>query len=93
MHRDERYGEKLATPDTTIADLIGVSQQVIRNEWEVIRDQFDRNEVELVHGGARFIDSHTVEVTNPGSTVRRGPMVRARPGRGRSTSSRSGCGR
>ncbi len=23
LHRDERYGEKLATPDTTIADLIG----------------------------------------------------------------------
>jgi magnesium chelatase subunit I len=23
IHRDERYGEKLATPDTTIADLIG----------------------------------------------------------------------
>ena len=46
----------------TIADLIGVSQQVIRNEWEVIRDQFDRNEVELVWGHAHFEGPNLIQV-------------------------------
>ncbi len=38
----------------TIGDLIGISSQVIRHEWEVIRDQFDRNGVDLIWGTAHF---------------------------------------
>jgi len=40
--------------DITIADLAAVSQNVIRNEWNVIQDAFDRNNVELIWGQARF---------------------------------------
>ncbi len=40
--------------NVTIQDLVGISSQVIRHEWEVIRDQFDRNGVELIWGAARF---------------------------------------
>lgn len=40
--------------DITISDLASVSQQVIRNEWNVIRDAFDRNGVDLVWGKAHF---------------------------------------
>ncbi|MBL4702253.1 MAG: Si-specific NAD(P)(+) transhydrogenase [Phycisphaeraceae bacterium] len=40
--------------DITIADLAAVSQNVIRNEWNVIQDAFDRNNVELIWGKARF---------------------------------------
>lgn len=38
----------------TMADLLAVSHHVIRNEWEVIQDQFDRNDVELIWGAAHF---------------------------------------
>src|ERR1700712_2664618 len=40
----------------TLADLIYVSQHVINMELAIIRDQFDRNGVELVWGGASFDD-------------------------------------
>ncbi len=38
----------------TIGDLIGVANQVMRHEWEVIRDQFDRNGIDLIWGKAHF---------------------------------------
>jgi NAD(P) transhydrogenase len=38
----------------TIADLIYVSQQVIHNELALVREHFDRNNIELIRGRARF---------------------------------------
>jgi len=46
----------------TIADLIQVSQQVIRKEWDVIFSAFQRNSVELIWGRAHFIDAHTLQI-------------------------------
>jgi NAD(P) transhydrogenase len=40
--------------DITISDLIYVSQQVIHHELDLIRDQLERNRVELIWGSARF---------------------------------------
>lgn len=40
--------------DITIADVIAVGQQVIRHEWNVIRDAFERNNVDLIFGKAHF---------------------------------------
>jgi len=40
--------------DITIAELVSFSQRVIRSEWEVIRNQFDRNGIDLLWGKARF---------------------------------------
>jgi NAD(P) transhydrogenase len=48
--------------DITVADLISVSQQVIRREWEVIRDQFDRNHVDLMWGEAHFEGPNLLQV-------------------------------
>ena len=45
MHRDERYGEKLATPDITIADLIGEIDPIKIAEGRYLSDQ------EAVHYG------------------------------------------
>ena len=39
MHRDERYGEKLATPDITIADLIGEVDPIKVAEGRYLSDQ------------------------------------------------------
>ncbi|MCH8840653.1 MAG: FAD-dependent oxidoreductase, partial [Planctomycetes bacterium] len=49
----------------TIADLASFSQRVIRHEWEVIRNQFDRNGVELLWGKARFTGPHEVVIQGP----------------------------
>ena len=46
----------------TIADLIAISQVVIRNEWEVIRDQFDRNNIDLLWGEAVFEGPNLIQV-------------------------------
>jgi NAD(P) transhydrogenase len=46
----------------TIADLIAISQQVIRHEWEVIRNQFERNGVELLWGRAEFEGPNQVRI-------------------------------
>ncbi|MCW8131655.1 MAG: Si-specific NAD(P)(+) transhydrogenase [Planctomycetota bacterium] len=46
----------------TIADLISVSQHVIRREWSVIQDAFERNGVELIWGNAKFGDNNLLNV-------------------------------
>lgn len=46
----------------TIADLVSVANQVIRHEWDVIRDQFSRNNVELIWGHAHFEGPNLVQV-------------------------------
>ena len=40
VHRDERYGEKLATPDITIADLIGEVDPIKVAEGRYLSDAF-----------------------------------------------------
>ncbi len=49
----------------TIADLIYVSQQVVHNELELIRDQLERNGVEVIWGSARFDQEIVVFVDRP----------------------------
>lgn len=49
----------------TIADLIYVSQQVIHHELALIRDQLERNGVELIWGAARFDDENVLYVDRP----------------------------
>lgn len=49
--------------DITIADLIDVASRVIRNEWEVIRDQFERNNVDLISGAAHFEGPNLLQIT------------------------------
>jgi NAD(P) transhydrogenase len=55
----------------TIGDLIGRCNMVIKREIEVIRDQLQRNGIDLAGGEASFIDPHTVEVRSAtGATTR-----------------------
>jgi len=49
----------------TIADLVSFSQRVIRHEWQIIRDQFERNSVELLWGRARFVGPNEVAIDGP----------------------------
>jgi NAD(P) transhydrogenase len=50
----------------TIADLIYVSQQVIHQELSLIRDHFERNNIELIWGNARFEDKNTIFIDRQG---------------------------
>src|SRR5690606_25794388 len=47
-----------------IADLVAVSHTVMRHEWDLIRNQFDRNGVELIWGTARFAGPNEVIVAH-----------------------------
>jgi len=54
----------------TIADLIFVSEQVIRHELDLVRGHFDRNDIELVWGEAKFVSSNLLEVVRPDDAER-----------------------
>ncbi len=49
----------------TIADLVSFSQRVIRHEWEIIRDQFERNDIDLLWGHASFTGPNEVSIEGP----------------------------
>src|SRR2546430_5910085 len=46
----------------TLRDLMTRKEQVIKNELAIITNQLERNDVEIVHGTASFVDSHTLQV-------------------------------
>jgi NAD(P) transhydrogenase len=54
----------------TVADLIFVSERVIRHELDLIRSHFERNNIELVWGSARFVSPNLLEVTRPDDAER-----------------------
>jgi NAD(P) transhydrogenase len=54
----------------TVADLIFVSEQVIRHELDLIRSHFDRNNIELVWGEAHFVSPNLLEVIRPDDSER-----------------------
>lgn len=58
-----------AKKHVTIADLVSFSQRVIRHEWEIIRDQFDRNGVDLHWGHARFVSPHEIAIAGQDGDV------------------------
>ena len=65
------FGESYRMKRTiTVADLIAVSRLVINNELQVIRDAFDRNNIDLIWGEAVFIDPATLQVTHPDGSDR-----------------------
>jgi NAD(P) transhydrogenase len=49
----------------TVADLIFVSEQVIRHELDLVLGHFERNDVDLVWGRAQFVSEHLLEIVRP----------------------------
>jgi NAD(P) transhydrogenase len=63
------FGENFrAKRDITIEDLTYVSQQVIHNELAVIREQFDRNGVDLMWGAASFEGPNLLHIQKSDTT-------------------------
>jgi NAD(P) transhydrogenase len=48
---------------TTMAALLERKEHVVRHEIDLIRNQLERNGVDLLRGRATFVDAHTVRVT------------------------------
>jgi len=62
-NRGGLFGENTRTKKhITINDLVSVSQHVIHREWDVIRRQFERNNIELIWGAAHFEGPKLVQV-------------------------------
>lgn len=57
------YGEQYRSKRSiTMEDLRRKLDSVIRTEMEIIQDQFDRNDITVFTGAARFLDPHRVAV-------------------------------
>jgi NAD(P) transhydrogenase len=54
--------------EITFRDLLSRTQQVIEHEQEVIADQLARNGVRVFEGTASFVDPHTLEIRNGGTS-------------------------
>lgn len=72
MTERELYGQSYRVKsDITMADLRDRTTRVIAREVDVIRNQLQRNRVELVQGSARFVDQHTVSIDSESEGGRR----------------------
>ncbi len=65
LNQREMYGQSYRLKDEiTVADLAARTQHVIGREIDVIRNQLARNQVRVLVGSGRFLDPHTVAVTD-----------------------------
>jgi NAD(P) transhydrogenase len=72
MSQKELYGQSYRVKaEITMEDLRERTGQVIAREIDVIRNQLQRNHVELVQGSARFVDPHQLSVDGEAGSERR----------------------
>jgi NAD(P) transhydrogenase len=66
LNRRSLFGECYRVKRTiTVADLIYVSEQVVHTELALIRDQLERNGVDLIWGTAKFEQGTVIHVERP----------------------------
>jgi NAD(P) transhydrogenase len=66
------YGvDHLVKPDITIGDFMFREHAVVEAEWSLIEENLRRHHITTVHGVARFLDNHTVEVARRDAEPRR----------------------
>ena len=66
--RGNYSGASRAKREITIHDLIEISSNVIRHEWEVIRGQFERNGIDLIWGAAHFEGPNLLMIQGEGDS-------------------------
>ncbi len=57
-------------PDIKMSDLTFRCNWIIEAEIATIKHQLQRNHVDVIHGHARFIDPHTIQIESAGSSAR-----------------------
>jgi len=71
MSQREMYGQSYRVKaDITMQDLRERTNRVIARETDVIRNQLQRNRVDLLHGSARFVDPHRLQVDEEAGSAR-----------------------
>jgi NAD(P) transhydrogenase len=71
MNQREIYGDSYRVKaDLTMRDLAERTDRVIAREIDVIRNQLQRNHVDLLSGDASFLDPHTLRVLADGGSER-----------------------
>jgi len=71
LSQREMYGASYRLKaDITVTDLLQRTNRVIEREIDVIRDQLQRNHIELISGEARFVDPHTIDISVGGGAAR-----------------------
>ena len=65
------YHRLEAQPRYSFPELLATANAVIAKQVDLREGFYERNDVELIPGTARFVDPHTIEVENTGSAVRR----------------------
>ena len=66
--RGNYSGASRSKQNITIHDLIEISSNVIRHEWEVIRGQFERNGIDLLWGTAHFEGPNLLMIQGDGDS-------------------------
>ncbi|GGK95647.1 putative soluble pyridine nucleotide transhydrogenase [Sphaerisporangium melleum] len=65
LNQREMYGQSYRLKeDVTVSDLTMRTAHVVGREIDVVRSQLSRNHVTMLVGSGRFLDPHTVEVTD-----------------------------
>ncbi len=76
LRRSPLFADAIAHCNITFPQLIRSAESVISRQVSMRRDFYDRNDVRIIHGHARFADPHTIEVDpvddprSPGCTLR-----------------------
>ncbi|MFG1810532.1 Si-specific NAD(P)(+) transhydrogenase [Streptomyces sp. NPDC049040] len=71
LNQRDLYGQSYRLKeDITVADLTARTQHVVGREVDVVRNQLSRNRITLLDGTGRFLDEHTVAVTDAGGQDR-----------------------
>lgn len=70
LRRNAEVFEIPMREDMEMASLVNHMNEVLTAHDEYIQKQIARNQIELIHGQARFVDEHTVEVTRVSGKTR-----------------------
>ncbi|WP_031521773.1 Si-specific NAD(P)(+) transhydrogenase [Streptomyces sp. NRRL F-5123] len=71
LNQRDLYGQSYRLKeDITVADLTARTQHVVGREVDVVRSQLSRNRITVLDGTGRFLDEHTVAVTDAGGQER-----------------------
>jgi NAD(P) transhydrogenase len=70
FRRNPLFESVASTLDVSFPAMLRAAERVIADQVSVRRDFYLRNKIPVVHGRARFLDPHTIEVLQPDNTAR-----------------------
>ena len=71
VHESNIFGDMASEVEVTFQDLLSSAQQVINKQVKMRRSFYERNNVDVLHGHAAFIDENTLAVSGPDGAFKR----------------------